>query len=1362
MGQKISKASLLEEIDNQIRTCELYQAKQPDPSAQQRVATLDKDPCAEGDYHAVMTLKGTISEKSTKPEDLLSEREMKYMDVNIKDYEKIFICGCIIKYNLKMDKITVQKFEGAGLSQLFEKLIEHNFEKGAKILRFMPSKGSIFSSFIKYPSLKDDYDSYKESYDVLYYSFGRFSNIGKFLEDSKCYEAKLRKLHDYSLPFEPVTYVNKTRLTSFEKNVNNEIDPAILNEVTNLNQKTEQGNLKLASESVYDFGNFILKKMSDLERSDNRIIAEFMANHSKKSSSDAKYDAYKNGFSGGTDWPNWATAVQMYTQFKSLSSSNKNFYENSIKNTSYKNNLKAQEETAFLFNNNTDGIRYFYNPSSIKKFTVSSGSSTIKEYVEKHFADPERIVVKSAASTGSVDLIFNKDLSYKLIVPVPENDKSVSDEEKTNEEFIFLTDKETGMVKAQCIVESKNDKSVDRDQVLLNGNTYKLLKNPLSLTDGSNALDEIAMTAGPFIEGYTYYNDGLKTYFKATDLIKRLTQIRLNYVLVPHEVNVQIKSYCIESSKYKETVVEALKKEQTKRGNLVLRACVDTIPHDPWEVAKNKLKKVYYAFAKIQANKDGYILVPPIESDQVKAASTKCKKCDKTKDICQCEDIKLCDKVFPVDLFGVTGLLGLDELLSKFGAFTAEAFVVDQNDNKLNYAEAAQYFYRQIYPSYDEFGMQDIPDVSLFEEPCNTSNLVKDISYEDIKSCPDFDAPHSIASQLSKDDFNRFIKNYSNLLDKKDPKLISAKSLSRELKIGISDGYAYIPIGRSVTYYFNFFKGSFNVKGFGDDPNTKDAQLELFKLIGTLKNGSCEKYVDEAFKLKEKFKTAFDKNEDAQINLAYPYKPDIFAMLGQSSGDNEADVDGYNFAYVYIPTPESAKRLLTELGKPKDIELKFDIYLKEPIKCGFPKNKNPKCRTENGSNGKCGLEELFKNPINVGTIKFDFDIEMNNLKNKVTENQIKKAADEAKQNLKNLTNFSCDIEGNLDSIAISKNDALDALYTVGKELAPIMNLFPIKCLTNAMNDGKNAICSASRKAQDKSVIDDFNDSFTHKLKTAEILAEEAWSGAKQKFNNVVGSFKNAVGPMTDSMEKLYDNASIYNLCPQRFGDYISDSGIAKSFGEGLTGIMKNSTMEILKSVLGSCMVDGIIDSSLGAMNSIVAGEKAEIKKILENGDPNAIDELGKKYPELLEKFGKSDGGLDFNQIVANPQFNTSFLQSFNTEVAKRMNPSSLMTSVKDKFTDPSNLVNFAQSGVKNLIKNGSGDMTANLMQNALGLGLEGLGNQVQGNLSNILSKENSKAAVSADLISSINTFVREKADLYSKINSGEKIPNLDV
>ena len=202
------------------------------------------------------------------------------------------------------------------------------------------------------------------------------------------------QLYKYKFPFDQVSYVNKTRLTSFEKNVNTEINESILNEVTNLTAKKEIINEALSKEGVYDFGNFIIDRLNALERSDNHLISEFSKNYQKIDKSKAKYKAYL-AFGGKNDWTSWDVASNNYVTFKSLSN-DKTFYQNAIKNSVYMANVSAQEKAAFLFNNNNDTIKYEYEGDSLKPFETGNISSSIaKSYISAHMADQKRFVVKS-------------------------------------------------------------------------------------------------------------------------------------------------------------------------------------------------------------------------------------------------------------------------------------------------------------------------------------------------------------------------------------------------------------------------------------------------------------------------------------------------------------------------------------------------------------------------------------------------------------------------------------------------------------------------------------------------------------------------------------------------------------------------------------------------------------------------------------------------------------------------------------------------------------------------------------------------------------------------------------------------------
>ena len=774
-----------------------------------------------------------------------------------------------------------------------------------------------------------------------------------------------------------------------------------------------------------------------------------------------------------------------------------------------------------------------------------------------------------------------------------------------------------------------------------------------------------------------------------------------------------------------------------------MRAVVDTVPYDPWEVTIKKLKSLYYAFGKLSANKDGFLLVPPNEEDLEKASQTKCKKCGQTKDKCTCEDVKLCDKIFPIDLFGVTGLLGLDSLLSKFGVFSAHGYIMDETDKKMTYAQVAEHLYNACMLGIS-FNTQN------FSKESDESSAIMALTYDDLKNNSEYSIEESVSRQFSESDFKSFIKTYSDLIKKKDVKTITTEYVQKDLKVGISDGYAYIPIGKTVTFTYNLQTNEFKISG-----TSLIETVAIFALIETFEDDS---YVEAA-------KTMINSplltgKENAQKVLTYPYKPDILALIGKSNEDSQKEIKEFSFAYTYIPSVESSKDLIKNMASGQEIPITFDIYIKRPIKCGFPKKEKPKCGS-NDCNGKCGLEELFKTPIEVESVRFNPGKEMKKLEAQRLGTKIKEGTNELINNVKKMNSFACDIDGNLEALKNANNNALDALYSFGKEMAPIMNLFPLKCLTNAANDGRNAICSASRQAQDKSVIEDFNQSVTHKLKTTEILASQALDATKEKFNKITSGLQNAVGPIASSTKNLWDNASIYNLCPERFGDYINDSGIAKSFGEGLEGLMKTDLLEVFKGILGSCMVDGILDSTLGGMNSINKNEIGNIKKILESGDADSIEALGKKYPELLVKFGTSSGRIDFNNIINSSAINTNFLQSFETELTKRLSPQSLMSSVKDKFTDPSTLINFAKTGVKTLIAGGPGDMAKTLMDNAKGIGMDKLQGQIQGNMSSVFNSNNSKKTTNETIISSINDFIKEKNETYAQITGGTKIPGLE-
>ena len=91
----------------------------------------------------------------------------------------------------------------------------------------------------------------------------------------------------------------------------------------------------------------------------------------------------------------------------------------------------------------------------------------------------------------------------------------------------------------------------------------------------------------------------------------------------------------------------------------------------------------------------------------------------------------------------------------------------------------------------------------------------------------------------------------------------------------------------------------------------------------------------------------------------------------------------------------------------------------------------------------------------------------------------------------------------------------------------------------------------------------------------EILIINTAESVEERFNNITAGFQNSIGAIGDSIKNLAANASLYNLCPERFGDYINDSGIAKSLQDGIGNLMKLDLLNILKTNFKYCFLTAL-------------------------------------------------------------------------------------------------------------------------------------------------------------------------------------------
>lgn len=158
------------------------------------------------------------------------------------------------------------------------------------------------------------------------------------------------------------------------------------------------------------------------------------------------------------------------------------------------------------------------------------------------------------------------------------------------------------------------------------------------------------------------------------------------------------------------------------------------------------------------------------------------------------------------------------------------------------------------------------------------------------------------------------------------------------------------------------------------------------------------------------------------------------------------------------------------------------------------------------------------------------------------------------------------------------------------------------------------------------------------------------------------------------MGALWDQASIYSLCPRRFQDWIKDASTStlKSLGipEGLdvltqlANIFNNDMMKEFKKLLNNCVTNNLIDKGMNEvisrtanLQSVTYVEKINMQAALQKGDTDAF--MKALSPETAKSvFGAAitPAGIipNFESMTNTANFNYSKLTSFYNSMTAQL------------------------------------------------------------------------------------------------------------
>lgn len=369
------------------------------------------------------------------------------------------------------------------------------------------------------------------------------------------------------------------------------------------------------------------------------------------------------------------------------------------------------------------------------------------------------------------------------------------------------------------------------------------------------------------------------------------------------------------------------------------------------------------------------------------------------------------------------------------------------------------------------------------------------------------------------------------------------KQVQKTIKhpVSIQNGYAYVDIGKQVTLCYTILPllpNSILIPGVGKD-------------YGAIIAG---------------YFTPLDA-QAVQLVTTYPYQND------QKDGK------------VWWMQADSAVTIYKALTGQQPIMMRFKIYLKYNIRCGYPKRCGNLSTQQMELNGKCGLEEFLSKPLIIDTqglgqatprsetgAAMSSAATMSNLAEQAVGAMLGKAASlgaagvaatsmleqanrsfnflnyqqqQSYNNIKteinnwkyqsnNMVNEIKNFKKNILINNYNKNVTLQNFTDILTELAPsLSDLIPPDCM--------NVICDAQRQALQDDSIESFSDSVKNNVNAAALIVKDSIKSVADQGKKIVQGMGNLATTTLQSVKNLYDTFSLYQLCARRFNDYLKDA-----------------------------------------------------------------------------------------------------------------------------------------------------------------------------------------------------------------------------
>jgi hypothetical protein len=276
--------------------------------------------------------------------------------------------------------------------------------------------------------------------------------------------------------------------------------------------------------------------------------------------------------------------------------------------------------------------------------------------------------------------------------------------------------------------------------------------------------------------------------------------------------------------------------------------------------------------------------------------------------------------------------------------------------------------------------------------------------------------------------------------------------------------------------------------------------------------------------------------------------------------------------------------------------VKFDVYQKFKLDCGFPKRCGEMTAEELSINGKCGLEEFLSKPLKVGIAEPKFDAQGNIIPKNPRKNpflDVKKTLSEWRDKMNECRKNTWDFKSNIDINTWNKNITLNNFMQIANNVFPILSeLVPQECL--------NTVCETQRRVKGADSIGSLSDTMLNATKESALLIKDAAKAFMDASATLVKDIGNYASNAVDNALNLVKTFNVFNLCPRRFGDWLEDAkdsfGVPPSLDKftQIQNMFSNTLLGQFGKVLNECVLKTATKQVINGITELRAKSKTTI------------------------------------------------------------------------------------------------------------------------------------------------------------------------